>query len=78
MHFIRHKKLILEIVVSSDSEILNKAEEIGSIVHRRPKELSNDSSETIDAVNSVLGDLKISKYVIVLQPTSPFRNHTCL
>ena len=76
-HSAQKTNLNLEIVVSSDSEIiLNKAEEIGSIVHRRPKELSNDSSETIDAVNSVLGDLRKSpKYVIVLQPTSPFRNH---
>ena len=74
-HSAQKTNLNLEIVVSSDSEIiLNKAEEIGSIVHRRPKELSNDSSETIDAVNSVLGDLRKSpKYVIVLQPTSPFR-----
>ena len=74
-HSAQKTNLNLEIVVSSDSEIiLNKAEEIGSIVHRRPKELTNDSSETIDAVNSVLGDLRKSpKYVIVLQPTSPFR-----
>ncbi len=76
-HSAQKTNLNLEIVVSSDSEIiLNKAEEIGSIVHRRPKELCNDSSETIDVVNSVLGDLRKSpKYVIVLQPTSPFRNH---
>jgi len=70
----KKSKLIDEIVVTSDSdEILSMAGEYGAFGIRRPDELAQDSSRTIDAVKHVIEYLGYKAIVVLLQPTSPLR-----
>jgi len=74
-------KIIDRIFVSSDSKKIlkfSKKFKISTIL--RPKRISLDNSKTIDCVKHLLKYLKkkenyLPKFVIVLQPTSPLRNH---
>jgi len=75
----KKSKIIDKIYVSSDSsEILKLAKKKKIFYIKRPKNLSKDNSKTIDAIKHLLYFLKIKKnyipnYVVILQPTSPFR-----
>lgn len=71
-------KYINRVVVSTeDKEIVSVSEKFGAEVINRPKELSEDESQTIDAVLHALDFLKKKNYqpniCILLQPTSPLR-----
>jgi len=75
----KKSKIIDKIYVSSDSdEILRLAKKKKIFRIKRPKNLSKDNSKTLDAIKHLLDNLKLKKnyipsYVIILQPTSPFR-----
>lgn len=67
-----------QIVVSTDdTEIAELAEKFGALVCIRPKELSEDTSPTIDALHHTYNMLKsgIEKVdaIVTLQPTNPLR-----
>ena len=58
-----------------EKDYSNKLKNI--IINRRPKSLSMDKSNIIDAINYDLKKLKIKNKnikIMLLQPTSPFRN----
>ena len=71
-----NSKYIDELIVSSDShDILNIAKQMGSKVQLRPNEFSTDESSSFSSVKYVIKSLKKNfEYIILLQPTSPFRN----
>ena len=74
----------IKILISTDNlkwirriekDYSNKLKNI--IINRRPKSLSMDKSNIIDAINYDLKKLKIKNKnikIMLLQPTSPFRN----
>lgn len=72
-------KYIDKIVVSTDSEEIGRvAKRLGaSFPFKRPKELAEDTSKTIDAIVYTIDKLKEEKllydYVLTLQPTQPLR-----
>ncbi|MEO0564928.1 MAG: acylneuraminate cytidylyltransferase family protein [Chloroflexota bacterium] len=65
------------IVNTDDDEIASVAAEAGAEVQRRPAELATDSAKTIGVVRHALGELatqgNLYPFVVLLQPTSPFR-----
>lgn len=61
-------KLITDIVMTSDDEEILSLCGVRTI--KRPAELSQDDSPSVDAVLHALDD---SDYVVLLQPTSPMR-----
>ncbi len=63
-------------VVSSDDEnIISVAKSLGcDTPFKRPKELAQDHTPSIDVVTHALKKLKNFDYVILLQPTSPLRD----
>ena len=65
------------IVVSTDSEeIANISRKLGvDVPFLRPKELSTDSSSSIDLILHCLDKMIDYENIILLQPTSPLRNH---
>jgi CMP-N-acetylneuraminic acid synthetase len=73
-----HPKNIL--VTSDDDEVINLSARLGlEVPFKRPKKLSTDYAKTSDVVQHAL-DWYQSEYnklpanIILLQPTSPFRN----
>ncbi len=66
------------IYLSSDSlEILDSIHEVTNIVkHRRSKELSNDGALTVDLIMNLATQYNWNNddLIVLLQPTSPFRN----
>lgn len=66
------------IVSTDDDEIAEIAKQYGADVIKRPKELAEDDSPTIDAVKHVLQNLRKEEYIpdaiILLQPTSLLRS----
>ena len=71
-------KYINEIYVSSDSKkILNKSKNLGVKSIERPKSLCNSYSTNMHVCEHVLNTLKIDinsfSYIVLLQPTQPFR-----
>ena len=76
----KKSKFLNEIVCTSDSKkILDEAKLAGILTIKRPKRLASDKSSTWDAVKHVLNVMKMKKkiidYVVILQPTTPFRTH---
>lgn len=64
-----------EVIVTSDNdEILDIAEEYGSLIIKRPEELASDTSTTFDAIKHTIENVKNYDYVVLLQPTSPLRS----
>lgn len=75
-----YSKYISKTVVSSDGDaILKIAKKFGAEIIKRPDDLAQDSSsseEVIEHVLQTLGDeIKNFEYLILLQPTSPLRDH---
>jgi len=74
-------KTIDEIIVTSDGdEILGLANSYSEVtVLKRPKELAEDHTPTAPVVTHALKELEINveqyDYLILLQPTSPLRDH---
>ena len=66
------------LVVSSDDEcILSVAGQFNVGTLERPDELATDEASSYPAILHALDSIDYSyKYVALLQPTSPFRNHT--
>tara|TARA_B110000971_G_scaffold142216_1_gene145382 strand:- start:1931 stop:2620 length:690 start_codon:yes stop_codon:yes gene_type:complete len=64
-----------EIIVSSDDkEILKVSQKYGAKIIKRPKYLASDKAKTFYAVKHVVENSSNFDYVVLLQPTSPFRN----
>ncbi len=66
-------------ISTNDQEVINIAENHGvKVDFRRPETLSSDSASTYDVIMHALDYYKINKNcfdaVMLLQPTSPFRN----
>ncbi len=66
-----------KVIVSSDSEnILNISSKSGVEIIERPRELATDESTTFSVVEHVINNINCSyDIIILLQPTSPLRNH---
>lgn len=68
-----------DLIVSSDSdEILEKAAETGVSFSKRPGVLATDSANVVDAIIYEIHQAEVRSgekydYVVILQPTSPFR-----
>ncbi len=64
-------------VVSSDSDkILSVAKTLGSETLKRPSNLSQDNSSSIDVVLHAIKKISGYDFIILLQPTSPLRDST--
>lgn len=69
-----HSHFISKVVVSSDDEeILSTARIAGADIIRRPPALAQDVSTSFDAVKHAIDNAEYHDYIILLQPTSPFR-----
>ena len=68
-------KLIDRVILSSeDTEICSIAAKYGcEVPFIRPKELAEDHSTSVDVILHALSKVKNYQYVVMLQPTSPFR-----
>ena len=72
-------KYITDTIVSSDDEeILNISQQYGANVLKRPKELATDIASSESAVEHAIKQLekqnRVYDYIVLLQPTSPFRD----
>jgi CMP-N-acetylneuraminic acid synthetase len=69
-------KYIDKLVVSSDDEeILEISNKFGSDTLKRPDKLAGDTSTSLDAIKHSITIFERYDYVMLLQPTSPLRNH---
>ena len=68
-------KYIDEIIVSSDSKkILDISKKYKNIIqHLRSKKLSQDNTKIVDVILNILISYKEYDYIVLLQPTSPFK-----
>lgn len=68
-------KYIDKVVVSSDDdEILEISKKFGAETIKRPDELASDTATTFDAIKYTIDNLEKYDYIVLLQPTSPFRD----
>jgi len=65
------------ILSSDDKEIIKVAHKLNcEVPFKRPKKISSDKSTTVEVIShAILNITESYDFVIVLQPTSPFRNH---
>jgi CMP-N-acetylneuraminic acid synthetase len=71
-----NSKYIDKVIVSSDSkEILEITKKYKATPLKRPKEIANDNSLVIDAINHTLKYYKNYDFLVLLQPTSPLRDN---
>lgn len=72
-----HKSSVInKTIVSSDSEdIISVARKLGCDAIKRPPNLANDDTPSIDVVLHALELCKGFDYIILLQPTSPLRDY---
>ena len=70
-------KYLDKIVLSTDSqEMINIAEKYSISFIKRPNNLAEDTTAIIDVVRHVIDNIKEKfNYVVLLQPTSPLRQH---
>ncbi|SES96042.1 N-acylneuraminate cytidylyltransferase [Methanococcoides vulcani] len=73
-----NSKYVEQVLVSTeDQEIVDVSREYGADIIKRPEELAQDSSPTIDTIFHVINSLEIQNnsvdVVALLQPTSPLR-----
>ena len=74
-------KMITDLVVSSDSnEVLSISKKYNCNIIIRPKKISNDSTPMWPVAKHALENLektydKIYDYILILQPTTPFRSY---
>lgn len=61
------------LVSSDDNEILAVAKEHGAKTIKRPAELATDTATSFDAIKHAITNERAHDFVILLQPTSPFR-----
>jgi len=65
------------VITSDDDEILTIAQAYGVQTIKRPAELATDTATTFDAIQHTIEQLQQSyDYTVLLQPTSPLRDHT--
>lgn len=71
-------KIFDKVIVSTDSEVYaNVASTYGAQTVIRPTYLSQDASSTLDVIEyTLLNEIEEYDYFVLLQPTSPLRNHT--
>ncbi len=74
----KSSEYIDDIVVSTDDLLIEKVAVRENVrVIKRPAELAQDTSKTIDTVMHVIGNLDVQyEYLVLLQPTQPLRNST--
>lgn len=73
INFAIESKLFSRIILTTDYKNINN----NKIEYReRPKELSKENTTMVEAIKDVIDNCNISKEdnIILLQPTSPFRN----
>lgn len=75
---LKSKYLSMVVTSSEDEEILRIAQEAGSMIIRRPKELAEDDTPMLPVVKHAISIVEEElggkiDYVILLQPTSPLR-----
>jgi N-acylneuraminate cytidylyltransferase len=70
-------KYIDKILVSSDSQkILDISKKYSNIIsHLRNKKLSRDNSIIVDVIISIIKEYNDFDYIVLLQPTSPFKKY---
>ncbi len=76
IRFAKKLNFVDEIIFSSDSRrYLNLAKKYKiNNLSLRPKKISSDNSQTIDVVKYEINKIKKYDYILLLQPTTPFRN----
>jgi len=71
-----NSKYVDETVVTSDlDEVLNIARTYGLTPLKRPTSLAQDTTTSVDVVIHTINLYKEFDYIILLQPTSPFRTY---
>ncbi len=73
---LRHKDILDKIIITTDDEkILDFYKTHRNILlHKRPPELAEDDTPTIDAVRECVLNVPVeSDYIVLLQPTNPLR-----
>ena len=70
-------KYIDQVYVSSEDEnIIQISTNSGSKIIKRPEILANDEASTLSVLNHAISKIDTQfEYIILLQPTSPLRNH---
>ncbi len=76
IQFAKKLNFVDEIIFSSDSRrYLNLAKKYKiNNLSLRPKKISSDNSQTIDVVKYEINKIKKYDYILLLQPTTPFRD----
>jgi len=76
IQFAKKLNFVDEIIFSSDSRrYLNLAKKFKiNNLSLRPKKISSDNSQTIDVVKYEINKIKKYDYILLLQPTTPFRD----
>ena len=76
IQFAKKLNFVDEIIFSSDSRrYLNLAKKYKiNNLSLRPKKISSDNSRTIDVVKYEINKIKKYDYILLLQPTTPFRD----